>query len=163
MERLLQKEYYSLEGRDQIAPIPFGRMDLSMRMKTNKKWARIKEVSDPTSIEPSSPSTFKIVANMTILSFECFPVLMTVNIDNNIIQRYLEDLLDAEAYLLAFKVIQLYPDRIGYDILSKVVSLKLVSLLCDLKMSFLIYFMPNCRLNKVSGKWVGSLSRTFFA
>ncbi len=93
LERILQCDSFQLVGgHDETTPVPFG--NISSDVTTGKKGG-CRSIS-PSFVEPSSSSNMKLVSLLTFKSYELFPFLMKLKIDDTVWQRYIQDLIDAD-------------------------------------------------------------------
>jgi hypothetical protein len=100
LELILQKDlHYLREDHDSRTPFPF---DGSVLPKIKKRSKNGRDIS-PSVNEPSSVRNLKLVSTLALQSLSTFPVLMTLDVDQDTVRSFLQDLIAAKHINTALK------------------------------------------------------------
>jgi hypothetical protein len=107
LEKILQKDGFLLrQDHDQTSPYPLGTSQQPSKV-SRKARTTVRAIS-PSQSEPSSSSNMKLVSLLTFKSYEIFPFLMKLKIEESVWKKYVQDLIDAEHRFSVLKYALLY-------------------------------------------------------
>lgn len=98
-----------------IAPMPF---TMESIIHKSKKQQRKQQASTPPitfseASEDSSLLSFRTTTSTTYQALELFPILLTVDINSDVLTRYITDLMEQDSAALAMRFAKIYPDKVS--------------------------------------------------
>jgi hypothetical protein len=105
LEKIFQADFYNPQiFHNLTTPLPFHPGSSETRVSSNKNLhSRDRDVSPSYEGNVSSPKNLKLVANLTLKSFEIFPSLLYANFDSATVTLYIQELIENGNALSAAK------------------------------------------------------------
>jgi hypothetical protein len=104
LEKIFQDDFFNLQiNHNHNTPLPFHPSSSETRVSSKNLHSRDRDVSPSYEGNLSSPRNLKLVANLTLKSFEIFPSLLYANFDSATVTLYIQELIENGNALSAAK------------------------------------------------------------
>jgi hypothetical protein len=95
LEKIFQDDFYNLQIKHNLnTPLPFQPGSSETRFSSKNCHSGDRDISPSYEGNLSSPKNLKLVANLTLKSFEIFPSLLYANFDSSTVTLYIQQLIE---------------------------------------------------------------------